>query len=143
MIQRAKWTSLSLLLALLLGACGEAVLPGEVGPGLVKNEAGYIDISADQLAGMLEDTDLVLVNVHIPYEGEIPDTDLFIPFGEMQDHLEALPDKDAPIVLYCRSGGMSATAAEVLVEHGYRNVMELDGGFNAWKAQGYELLDNQ
>ncbi|MFN2184312.1 MAG: rhodanese-like domain-containing protein [Anaerolineae bacterium] len=35
---------------------------------------------------------------------------------------------------------MSTSAAEELVELGYTNVMEVDGGFNAWKAAGYELL---
>jgi rhodanese-related sulfurtransferase len=86
---------------------------------------------------------LTLVNVHVPYEGEIPQTDLFIPFDEIQDHLSQLPTRDAPIVLYCRSGSMSTTAAKALVNAGYTNVMELDGGFNAWKTQGHELLDKR
>lgn len=37
---------------------------------------------------------------------------------------------------------MSTTAAETLVRLGYTNVMEVDGGFNKWKAQGNELLQN-
>ncbi len=89
---------------------------------------------------MLEDKDLTLVNVHVPYEGEIPQTDLFIAYDEIATHLDQLPDKGAAIALYCRSGGMSTLAAEELVELGYSNVMEVDGGFNAWKAAGYELL---
>jgi rhodanese-related sulfurtransferase len=134
-------------LALLVAACGpgstvsqdEASMSGE----FAKNADGYADISVQQLAGMLENRDLTLVNVHIPYEGEIPQTDLFIPFNEVANHLDELPDKDAAIVLYCRSGSMSTSAAQELASLGYTNIMEVDGGFNAWKAAGYELLQNR
>jgi rhodanese-related sulfurtransferase len=34
---------------------------------------------------------------------------------------------------------MSTQAAKELADMGYTNVMELDGGFNAWRAAGYEL----
>jgi rhodanese-related sulfurtransferase len=131
--------------ALLLAACGSPAPEGNARTvkGFAKNTDGYADISVDQLAELMDEKDFVLVNVHIPYEGEIPQTDLFIPFNEIGDHLDELPAKDAPIVLYCRSGSMSTTAAEVLAGEGYMNVMEVDGGFNAWKAKGYELLDKR
>jgi rhodanese-related sulfurtransferase len=131
------------LLALLVAACGTTAPASGTVKGFAKNSAGYADISVQQLNSLLDDKDFVLVNTHIPYEGELPETDLFIPFDEMADHLDQLPDKDAPIVLYCRSGSMSTTAAEVLVDEGYTNVMELDGGFNAWKAAGYTFIDTR
>jgi rhodanese-related sulfurtransferase len=108
-----------------------------------KNADGYADITVEQLAELMEDgsEDLILVNTHIPFEGDIPGTDLFMPFDQVPDYVDALPDKEARIVLYCRSGNMSTSAAEELVEMGYSNVLELDGGFNAWKAAGYELVD--
>ncbi|HDQ73869.1 MAG TPA: rhodanese-like domain-containing protein [Chloroflexi bacterium] len=101
---------------------------------------GYTVISVERLAEMLENEDFVLVNTHIPYEGEIPQTDLFIPFDEIADHLDELSGKDAKIVLYCRSGSMSTTAAETLVGLGYTDIYEVDGGIRAWEAAGYELI---
>jgi rhodanese-related sulfurtransferase len=100
---------------------------------------GYVDITVEQLAEMMEDKDFTLINVHVPYTDEIEETDMRIPFDRIADHLDQLPDKEAPIVLYCRSGSMSTTAARALAEMGYTNVMELDGGFNAWKAAGHKL----
>lgn len=105
-----------------------------------ENAIGYTNISVEQLAEMLENKDFVLVNTHVPYEGEIPQTDLFIPFNEIEAHLDELPGKDAKIVLYCRSGGMSTTAADKLVSLGYTDVYEVDGGMRAWEAAGYDFI---
>jgi rhodanese-related sulfurtransferase len=142
-MRRALWLSVILVPALALGACGQADSQDPDSQNYAKNADGYVDISVAQLAGMMEDKNFTLVNVHVPYEGEIPETDLFIPYDEIQDHLDEFTAPDAPIVLYCRSGGMSTMAAEELVEAGYTNVLELDGGFNAWEAGGHELRDRR
>jgi rhodanese-related sulfurtransferase len=134
------------VLALLVAACGSASEPGDAAAteeGFAKNSDGYADITVEQLAKMMPDNDLTLVNVHVPYEGEIPETDLFLPFDQIAENVNQLPDKDAPIVLYCRSGSMSTTAAKTLVDLGYTNILEVDGGFNAWQSAGYDLLNNQ
>jgi rhodanese-related sulfurtransferase len=134
-----------LVVALLVTGCSQASDNGgaeginESGTELAKNNNGYVDINVGQLAEMLDQKDFALVNVHIPFEGDLPQTDLSIPYNEISNSLDQLPDKDAPIVLYCRSGSMSTQAAETLVELGYTNVMELDGGFRAWEAAGYSM----
>jgi len=107
---------------------------------LARNERGYVDIDVEQWAEMLGRTDVTVINVHVPYEGDLPQTDLSIPYDQIGDHLDKLPDKDAPIVLYCRSGSMSTSAAAQLSELGYTNVMELDGGMQAWVASGRGLV---
>jgi hypothetical protein len=140
----------TILLALILlaaTACSQTGSPadgsyGVTDAGLPKNRAGYADINVQQLAGMLPEKDFTLVNVHIPYEGELEQTDLFIPYNQIAANLDQLPGKDEPIVLYCRSGRMSTEAATELARMGYNNVMELNGGFIAWQAAGHELLNN-
>ncbi len=101
----------------------------------------YTDITPQELQKMLEEDDFVFVNVHVPYEGEIPNTDAFIAFDEVDARLaEFPPEKDAKIVLYCRSGSMSAMAARTLVQAGFTNVFNLDGGFRAWSQSGFEFV---
>lgn len=47
--------------------------------------------------------------------------------------IQSLSDKTAKIVLYCRSGGRSALAAQSLSKMGYQSVVSMAGGFMAWE----------
>jgi rhodanese-related sulfurtransferase len=126
-------------------ACGgarEAESPAEEAqaPSGAQTPATYADISVEDLRTMMEEDDPFLVNVHVPFEGDIPETDASIRFDEIAQHLDQLPqDKGATIVLYCRSGRMSAEAAGVLASLGYTDVSNLEGGFRAWGQAGYEI----
>lgn len=107
----------------------------------VEGGGSYTDVNAAGLAAMLQKKDFPLINVHIPYEGEISGTDLFIPFDQVGAELRKLPaDKRATIVLYCRTGGMSDLAARTLVRLGYTDVWNLDGGMIGWERARYPLL---
>jgi rhodanese-related sulfurtransferase len=60
--------------------------------------------------------------------------------GVLERDVETLiPDKGAPIVLYCGGGFRSALAAESLQKMGYTNVVSMDGGMRAWREAGYAI----
>ena len=64
-------------------------------------------------------------------EGHIPGA-ILIPYTEIENKAEEmLPDKDAQILVYCRSGRRSKIAAESLAKLGYTNVKEF-GGIIDW-----------
>jgi rhodanese-related sulfurtransferase len=50
-----------------------------------------------------------------------------------------IPEKDAPIVLYCGGGFRSALAADNLQKMGYTNVISMDGGMRAWREAGFPV----
>lgn len=101
------------------------------------------EISAKELNSKLSsDNDLFLVNVHSPYDGELAGTDAFIEHDMLLTNKSTLPtDKNAQIILYCRSGNMSASALSELQNMGYTNVKHLKGGMNNWRGNGFEVLD--
>ncbi len=140
------WRKASLVIAfgLILVACSptsNSTVNGSVGqPVPVEGGGEYTDITPQELNVMMADKDFFFVNVHIPYDGEIPDTDAFIAFDEIDARLAEFPkETDAKIVVYCRSGSMSAIAARDLVQAGYTNIINLDGGFRAWSQSGFEF----
>lgn len=70
-------------------------------------------------------------------EGHLPGA-VSVPRGFLDMRIEeAVPDKNAPIVLYCAGGTRSLLAGRTLKEMGYANVTSMAGGFGAWKGAGH------
>lgn len=124
-----------------LSACQSQ--PAEIaGEKVPAGDGVYTNVSPQGLDAMLKRKDFVFVNVHIPFAGNIAHTDLSIPYDQISEpaYLAQLPaDKNAKIVLYCRSGRMSTIAAEKLVSLGYANIWNLAGGMVDWEQAGYSI----
>jgi rhodanese-related sulfurtransferase len=141
-----KYLPVLLLLLGLLAACGgqspQPIVTAAPAATVQVEGGSYTNVTPQQLAAMLKQKDFFFVNVHIPYEGEIDPTDAQLPYDQTAQQLSQYPaDKKAKIVLYCRSGRMSAIAAKELVKAGYSNVWNLDGGMAAWEVQGLPLKE--
>ena len=127
---------LLILFVILLAGCQSQPVSGET---ISVTGGSYQNVTAKELNSMLKSKDFVFINVHIPFAGNITGTDLSIAYDQIEQNLSQLPlDKSAKIVLYCRSGRMSAIAAEALVEQGYTNIWDLAGGMVAWEQAGYK-----
>jgi phage shock protein E len=111
-----------------------------VGRKVAVEGGAYTVVTPAELQKMMAAKDFTLINVHVPSEGDLPDTDVSIAFNEIDAHLEMLPSENsAKIVLYCKTGPMSTRAASTLVKLGFTNLHILEGGFNAWTAAGNAL----
>jgi rhodanese-related sulfurtransferase len=132
-----------LAMVLALSACSakpSSTLEVQVVGKQIPVEGGsYTEVSVAELDKMLANKDFTFVNVHTPFDGNIAGTDLSIPYDQIAQNLDKLPDKESKIVLYCRSGRMSAIAAETLVGIGYTNIWDLAGGMSAWEQAGRKI----
>lgn len=100
-------------------------------------------LEPDAFETLIADEHVFVMQTHTPYEGEIVGTDYILDDWEhVSLYQDKLPvDKNAPIALYCRSGRMSADAAEQLIALGYTNVYDLHGGMIAWKESGRDIVE--
>ena len=104
----------------------------------VKGEIEELD--AVRASELREDGRTVFVDVRERSEwdeGHIPGA-VHVPRSHFESRIEqAVPERDANVVLYCASGSRSAFAAKALEELGYANVASLSGGFTDWKRNGF------
>ena len=149
-----RWVLLGsgLAVALIAVIAGWALLSSHPGTGtpasgrsegtvVQANGGRWTNITPDTLASTLPAKDFTLLNVKTPYMGEIAGTDLYIPYNQLAARAAELPrDKSAKITVYCRSGNESAIAAQTLIDLGYTNIDNLDGGMTAWTASGRQLV---
>jgi rhodanese-related sulfurtransferase len=71
--------------------------------------------------------------------GHVPGA-MNIPRGLLEFQIASkVPDKNASIVMYCKSGGRGCLACESIGKMGYKNVKNMEGGWKAWSKAGYPV----
>lgn len=120
-----------------------ALVVGAAATRVAEAADDYRDVTPAELQALLASDDPFVVDVHVPTAAHLAETDARIPYTEIAARVDEFPaDRDAVVVVYCMSGRMSEIAAHELANPGYRNVLNLAGGMQAWQAAGYELLLN-
>ena len=136
---------ISAVLCIFLTACGDAISIGIIGgadgpTSIIIAEKGektmYEQITPEEAKKIMDSgEEHIILDTREQDEfdeGHIPGA-ILIPYTEIENKAEEmLPDKDAQILVYCRSGRRSKIASESLAKLGYTNVKEF-GGIIDWK----------
>lgn len=125
-----------------LASCGNEVSENynTSSEGTLSSENSYEQITPEQAKRLMDtESDYIIIDARTQEEfaaGHIEGA-ILIPEYEIAERAEGeLPDKNALILVYCRSGRRSKIASEALVALGYTNVKEF-GGIIDWK---YEIV---
>ncbi len=108
-----------------LGACAQSA-----------GGANQTNMNVQEVNTLLdENKEVVLIDVRTPDEfnqGHLEGADLINFYGaNFQDEVAKL-DKEKEYVIYCRSGGRSGKAVNMMQQMGFKNVHNMSGGILAW-----------
>ncbi|MPM09793.1 Thiosulfate sulfurtransferase GlpE [bioreactor metagenome] len=122
------------ILALALTGCSKSTEEESV-----NEKIQYVKISPKDAKEIMDNEESIVLDVRTKDEydqGHIEGA-VLLPVDEISSKAEeVLKDKKAKILVYCRSGNRSATAAKTLIKMGYENVLDF-GGIIDWP---YEIL---
>jgi len=128
--------SVSLIIgAVLAGGCAgkEIETPTQIIEDITPQEA-FTLIQQNQ-----DNPDFVIIDVRTPEEfaDEHIENAINIDYRSetFRDELNTL-DKNKTYLIYCRSGGRSGNALDIMAELNFREVYNMSGGINQWKAEG-------
>lgn len=108
--------------------------PGETNASGASSADAYHKITSEEAKQMMDAGNVTIVDVRTEDEynqGHVPDA-ILIPLQTIGDEMpEQLPEKDASLIVYCRSGVRSKQASDKLVALGYTSIYDM-GGIIDW-----------
>jgi phage shock protein E len=141
-MKKLIYASLLLSALLILASCAPApdTVTEENEQAVVQAE--YIKISAAEAKALIDSEEVIILDVRTREEFEESRIEgaLLIPDYEIKELAEELlPDKEATILVYCRTGRRSELASRALIEMGYQYVYDF-GGIVDWE---YETISGK
>ncbi len=105
-------------------------------------QANYSELSAAESWKMISNNPPLILDVRTKPEfngGYIKGAKL-IPLKELQKRVNELElYKNQPVLIYCATGNRSTTASKILLDHGFKDVMNLRTGIVGWGSEGYNI----
>lgn len=117
--------------------------------------AGIQNVTVEEANKMVEKEDVFILDVRAPSEfnsSHIEGATLIpvknsggsnlSPDQLLEARINEVP-KNKKILVYCRSGSRSASASQILVNAGYSQVYNMEGGISAWIGAGYPVVSSE
>lgn len=116
--------------------------------------AGVQNVTVEEAKKMIGKEDVFILDVRTPSEFNsshiegatlIPVANAFGSNLSQDNLLEARVDevpRNKKILVYCRSGHRSTSASKILVNAGYSQVYNMEGGISAWTGAGYPVVSS-
>lgn len=124
-------------------------------PRAQDSPAGIKNITVEKAKELIEKEDVFILDVRTPSEFNsshiegavlIPVTNsggsYLSPDSLLEARIDEVPE-DKKILVYCRSGHRSVSASTILVNAGYSDVYNMQGGINAWIDAGYPVISSK
>lgn len=108
-----------------------------------ENHKGEIKlVTPEEMLSLIESRDVQLIDVRTEeeYQSGFIENAQNIDFNSPTfDEDVSKLDKTKPVILYCRTGGRSAKCSQKLLDAGFVQIYELDGGITQWKFKGFDV----
>ncbi len=142
-----KQLSLIIISAVLFSSCGNSQTDTTNQQTSIEQAAPQAEkfiknVDAATFKELIEKEDGIVLDVRTPEEvasGHIPNASTINIYDEDFEAKINMMQKDKTIYVYCKSGGRSSQAAQLLQKNGFDKVYNLDGGTMAWENNNYPL----
>lgn len=106
-------------------------------------QTSYREVSSKEAAELIESEQPIILDVRTPQEyqrGHLPNS-LLIPVQELQKRRQELgADYNREILVYCATGNRSTVASKILIDSGFKHVVNMRGGIYDWSRKNYPVV---
>ena len=109
-----------------------------------QQEPAIKTVGVEEFAQIIQDNAVQLLDVRTPEEyaeGHIKGfTMIDVKADTFSDLVDEMLVKDQPVAVYCRGGRRSLTAADILVQKGFKTIYNLEKGYTSWVEAGKPVV---
>jgi len=106
------------------------------------HQASYREVASNEAAEFIKNEQPIILDVRTPNEykrGHLHNS-VLIPVQELQNRYKELgSDKNREILIYCATGNRSTVASKILIDSGFKHIVNMRGGIYDWSKKNYPV----